>query len=35
MRTSKVKQTDPGRKLRNILSASTLTGNSVRTKIAH
>jgi sporulation protein YlmC with PRC-barrel domain len=30
MRTSKVKQTDPGRKLRHILSASTLSGNSVR-----
>jgi sporulation protein YlmC with PRC-barrel domain len=30
MRTSKIKQTDPGKKLRNILSAATLTGNSVR-----
>jgi sporulation protein YlmC with PRC-barrel domain len=30
MQTSKIKQTDPDKKLRNVLSAATLAGNSVR-----
>lgn len=30
MRTSKIKQTDPDKRFRNVLSASTLAGNSVQ-----
>ncbi len=30
MQTSKIKKTDPDKRLRNVLSASTLAGNSVR-----